>query len=147
MTKILLVGELNPYGADPDMALYPLPEHASGNRLRQILGLSLSAYLHDHDRVNLCTGKWSLRAARDKAEEIMREREPLGHGLVLCGRRVTDAFTEPGSAWPLLQVVRLSNTYVALLPHPSGLNRLWNDPATAVKAREVYTELAQLVRL
>lgn len=28
--RIVLVGELNPYGADPQFALYPTPRHAAG---------------------------------------------------------------------------------------------------------------------
>ena len=34
-----LVGEQNPYGADPNFALYPLPENAAGARLARFLGL------------------------------------------------------------------------------------------------------------
>ena len=38
-SRPILVGMNNPYGADPAMALYPLPERASGGRLARILGL------------------------------------------------------------------------------------------------------------
>ena len=31
--KVVLVGEQNPYGPDPEFALYPAPEGSSGHRL------------------------------------------------------------------------------------------------------------------
>ena len=67
--RILLVGESNPYGADPEFALFPLPERASGARLQEILRLSTGEYLRRHDRVNLCAeGKWSGPLARQSAQ-------------------------------------------------------------------------------
>ena len=57
-SRVLLVGEVNPYGADPRMALYHLPRGASGDRLREILGLDDATYIRRLSRVNLCTGRW-----------------------------------------------------------------------------------------
>lgn len=150
--KILLVGELNPYGADPEFALFPLPKYASGGRLREILGLSTRDYLLGHDRVNLCTGTWSRKAAREKAREILVERRTpegvpiVGKGLVLLGRRVIDSFCEPGGLQVNpLECVMFGGVHAALLPHPSGRNQLWNDPQTAVRARACYDQLRRTV--
>lgn len=140
--KILLVGELNPYGSNPEYALYPYPAHASGNRLRKILGLSLAAYLNEHDRVNLCGGTWSSRAARLKAREILETRAP-GSGVVLLGTKVAHAFdvAYPGG------VVHVTPRGLRLLvlPHPSGRNLVWNTPEMATDARARYTALRAAV--
>jgi hypothetical protein len=63
--RVVLVGESNPYGADPRYALYPLPPQASGGRLARILGLSARQYLRAFPhRVNLLTtARWAAPAA------------------------------------------------------------------------------------
>jgi hypothetical protein len=131
--KPLLIGELNPYGADPGFALYPLPEHASGGRLARILGLSRGEYLRRFDRVNLCTGKWSMRAARTAAAQ-------LHHGekgdKVLLGAKVCKAFKLPYTPFSAMYDVNTQQRYY-ILPHPSGLNRIWNEPGSAARAREL----------
>lgn len=139
MNKILLVGELNPYGADPAYALYPLPARASGEHLRIILGLTLRQYLKDHDRANLCTGEFRPDAAAAEAERLFA----LPYiGYVLCGRKVCDAF---GHMFEPFSVYTAHQKVVAILPHPSGRNRMWNDPSNEAKAREAYQMLVRRV--
>ena len=91
----LLVGESNPYGADPHFALYPFPESASGGRLAAILGMDAEQYLRPFDRVNLCTQnlrhwrqgsrEWDAAAARRRAERLPHEAR------VLLGAKVARA--------------------------------------------------------
>lgn len=83
--KPLIVGELNPYGSDPRYALYHLPRHASGNRLREIMGLTDVEYSRGLDKVNLCVGRWSLTAARAACELLFKEQRPC---FVLLGKKV-----------------------------------------------------------
>ncbi len=129
--KPLLVGEANPYGADPAFALNPLPEHASGGRLARILGLSRGDYLRIFDRRNLCPTTWSVPVARREAEAIMRV---LGRDVVLLGSKVAQAF---GLRYePFTTRGRLH-----LLPHPSGLSRAWNDPESIPRARALLAGL------
>lgn len=152
MNKILLVGELNLHSEDPRYALYPYPEHCSGGRLKEILGLSLTDYLKGHDRVNLCTGSWNMRKACDKAQQILLEGRLTngiakpGFGLVLCGRKVIDAFCQPeGMPVELFEVVSFYGVPAACLPHPSGRNRVWNDPRSVERARDAYETLRRIV--
>lgn len=128
--KPLLVGEVNPYGADPAMALYPLPEDASGGRLARILGLSRGEYLRRFDRVNLCTGAWSIRAAREASYRLRVEGPPK----ILLGQKVAAAFGFPAGP----HFGKVGNFY--FLPHPSGRNRIWNRPGAQEKARELLAE-------
>ena len=152
MKKILLVGESNPYGADPEYALYPLPEHASGGRLQRILGLTMGEYLRRHDRENLCVGPWSTPAARLAANAILNERidergiAKDGYGLVLCGRKVTDAFRHPdGLEVEMFECLLFRGVPAAILPHPSARNRIWNDPTNIEKARACYAQLRRFI--
>lgn len=139
LSRILLVGESNPYGADPTLALYPLPEHASGGRLARILGLSRSEYLRRHDRANLCDGPWRIREARVRARALFAPLPP-GAGVVLLGAKVAEAFGEPYTCYE----VRLRlGVHLLVLPHPSGLNRAWNAVGSVQRARDAYQTLCQ----
>ena len=130
--KPLLVGEANPYGADPDYALYSLPEHASGGRLARILGLSRTEYLRRFDRQNLCPMEWSLQTARENAERI---RGSSRAAVVLLGAKVTRAF---GLAYVPFTTV---GARFFILPHPSGLSRGWNAPEAVQRARDLVKHL------
>lgn len=151
----VFVGELNPYGGNPDHALYCRPRGSSGERLQRLVcGLHAETYL-GFPRYNLCTGKWSAPSARAAANEILaahvnRERHDV---LVLLGRKVVGAFFGGPFAlhpddWPgpfetdFLAYAPLGgraterepDTIVAL-PHPSGLCREWNAPGAFERAR------------
>jgi hypothetical protein len=132
--KPLLVGEANPYGADPYFALYPLPENASGGRLARILGLSEQRYLEAFDRRNLCPTAWSMKVARAEAAKILAEPE---RPVVLLGAKVAKAFGLPYA--PFTRSARLF-----LLPHPSGLNRIWNYRGSVERARELVADLLEV---
>jgi hypothetical protein len=144
--NVLLVGEDNPFSADPEFALYSSPDGCSGHRLMKILGLPEDQYLALH-RTNLCaSGAWSMVEARRRARLLSADRSAPWRTIVLLGRKVADAFDyeqpfftsgiEPHTtAWPV------PITYVSL-PHPSGRNqRLWTSGARD-RAREILRELA-----
>lgn len=153
--RVVLVGESNPYGADPHYALYPLPANASGGRLARILGFPsprqyLRAFPH---RVNLLVGnKWSAPATRAAADELLASL-PVGSGLVLLGTKVSAAFGadykmnvfEPRFTQVGAAVLR--GFWVVVLPHPSGLNRIWtSDPLAVTRARDAARSLCEKVR-
>lgn len=144
----ILVGEDNPYSRDPRYALYPAPEGSAGHRLCfEILGLSrVTDYIRAFDRANLCSGRWSIREARETARGLARGSHADGVWLILLGAKVASAFglphapfawdksapydRRPGDLeWPTIRVVQL--------PHPSGRSRAWNEPGAAARAREV----------
>lgn len=138
--SLLLVGELNPYGADPRFALYHLPRGASGNRLRLILGLSDVTY-HRLLKVNLCNNRFSVFAARTRAAEILA-RSNL-KVLVLLGRKVCDAFGTMKRPFPTFFTVgQVAGRTLIYLPHPSGRCRLWSDESNLTKARALCREHA-----
>lgn len=155
--RIVLVGELNPYGADPQFALYPTPRHAAGDRLRRlVMGVRTPTYM-GFTRYNLCVGKWSTRDARWQARAILAMHQ--GDLLVLLGRKVTGAFFRgalPELNWPaefsrswLCHPSRIATREfdnIVVLPHPSGLCRSWNEPGAFERARAVLREVAPWVQ-
>lgn len=139
LTRPLLVGELNPYGGDPSVALYPLPPHASGGRLQRILGLSTTQYLRLFDRANLCVGAWDLAEARASAGQILAD--PTRTHLVLLGAKVSRVFCGVFEPFTLRATPGRPGQLVATLPHPSGLSRAWNEPGAELRARELLARL------
>jgi len=134
-TRVLLVGEVNPFGGNPRMALFYHPRTSSGNRARLILGLSDGDYVRYCGRVNLCVGRFELGAARVAAATLLSSRTELV--FVLLGLRVRQSFFVPRLYEPS---VRAGKTLVAV-PHPSGRCRAWNDPSVASRVRDLLREL------
>jgi hypothetical protein len=136
----LLVGEANPYGGDPEYALWPAPRGCAGDRLcRLVLQMGEEEYLDRFERVNLCPSTWSIRVAREQAARLRSERDGP---VVLLGAKVCDAFRMaflPFTArvWPEHGARQLR---FVTLPHPSGLSRLWNEPGAYARARQVLRE-------
>ena len=139
----LLVGETNPYGADPHFALYPEPRGCAGWRLCvPILGLAPDVYLARFDRANLlATGSWSEPAARRAASALAATGDER-RMFVLLGAKVTAAF-QPHFATTLIPFQRyfLGRSPVVVLPHPSGRCRVWGQKPDAVaRARALVLE-------
>ena len=98
--RLLLVGEDNPYGADPEFALYCYPPGCAGYRLRRIFGLPQYQYLGLH-RKNLCDGTWSKDRAKIRARELLDPQAPWDV-MVLLGRKVTETFEKIALDAPLV---------------------------------------------
>jgi len=129
--RILVVGEVNPYGSRAEFALYHLPRGASGDRLRALMGLSDGDYLKYCSRTNLCLEKWVLGAARRRAEELLSER--LEVVFILLGSRVRLAFGGPSAFCVKTVGGERGEVVLVGLPHPSGRNRLWNDSSSRLR--------------
>ena len=119
----------------------------SGDRLAELFGYESRAALADSWRlVNLLgywpgpetTGNGSAFPAAEARAAAARIR--LADGSLLCGRRVAAAFglvNAPYFAWRDVDGRR-----VAVVPHPSGVSRWWNDPENVARAREFLAALA-----
>jgi len=151
--RVYLVGELNPYGTEAEYALYPLPERSAGGRLCSlILGMNRGAYCRIFERRNLCVGKWSALAARHAAEAI--RKEAVGGVVVLLGSKVSKAFQVPFEPFSVLHENSVEACRhrdlaageevraIAVLPHPSGLCRLWNEWDSIPRARRAVLDAA-----
>lgn len=138
--KPVLIGEVNPYGGDPYYALYPAPDGCAGHRLCcLILGMGRAAYLDAFERTNLCERRWSMPAARKRAEELADgglsgddEEQPL----ILLGAKVAKAFELPFRPYEQF------GEDLLVLPHPSGLCRLWSEASAIERARAAVRAFA-----
>ena len=137
--RVLLVGESNPFGADPRYALHPRPPGCTGARLCYgILGMTAHEYLRTFDRVDLLTGpRWSVPWAREAANALTARYR------VLLGARVAEAhgfdfrpFTHVDAGWGR----------GVILSHPSGRSRLWGDAGAVERARRLVLDLVALAR-
>lgn len=149
--KPLLVGESNPYGSDPEYALFPNPGNSAGARLARILGMDVSAYLRAFDRVNLIPGMvcpcdrhrggWCPPCARAAAKGLTAPFR------VLLGARVTAAH---GAQFHPFTTVEFGGGerrgWWLLLPHPSGRSRLWNDPVNTPRVRAAVSLIRDFAR-
>ena len=142
-TKILLVGESNPHNVSPYLVMYPYPRGSAGYRLCvDILGMRVNEYLDKFVGMNICKKHWDQKEARFNGDIMMESRL---HPMILLGSKVCRALKVPfapftvkdcGLSWPY-----------AVLPHPSGRCRLWNEPRAPARARECVGKLESIVRL
>jgi hypothetical protein len=139
--RVLLCGELNPYGADPEFALYCHPPGCSGARLRLILGLSEDQYLDLH-RANLCAGAWSKEQAKARALELLAPDSPWSV-MVLLGRKVTETFEKlDGMSIIAFSSRECRGKTLVSLPHPSGRNAALWDLRARDRTRQILRSLA-----
>jgi uracil-DNA glycosylase len=149
--RVLLVGELNPYGGPDSNALVPWPNNCAGARLQsRILGLPEEVYLAMHRR-NLCRGTWSIVEARAAAWACLSATtgpHPWTT-IVMLGQKVRAAFARYQMGFSLTADVHMEpfttrtaqGVTLVALPHPSGRNAAsWGDAAVH-RARKMLAEL------
>jgi len=140
-SKVLLIG-MAPGHGDPTKPL----EGRIGKRLAQLANLTEQEYLDRTLRCNLVQkdvprGKWPMSLASAEAIKIREERWKGCQKVILLGKLVAEAF------WPKLKPDFLSaweygrGVWIWVFPHPSGLNRWWNDPANLNKAQRVLRNI------
>ena len=166
--RVLLVGEDNPQSAKPQHALWPIPSKGSpgcaGRNLQsKILRVAHSTY-YGLWRTNLCLprlveyeghgsgemvpGRWNLDEARRRAT-ILSLRAVPWRTIIMLGRKVAGAFEwatgEAVKQWEWSIVWNdVEDDWIKLvaLPHPSGLTRAWNDPASYDRALDLLQRAA-----
>lgn len=146
--RTIFVGECNPLGSDPRYQLYDLPPNCSGYWLKRLLDWDDPVY-RAHWRTNLCIGEWNTKKAIERAELLfsdvfMLNLEPKWEAVILLGVKVRDAFAKsinlpPGTLMPPFDdaVFRAHGVWMCVVPHPSGRNRIWNEPGARGKAAHV----------
>lgn len=132
---------------------------ASGARLAKLAGLGLEEYAARFARANLLDA-WPGPAGRlgggdafdlADARAAWRDLLPHVHGrpVVLLGRHVARAAGLADAPW--WEWAALSwrprrrgwlRAQVAVVPHPSGVSRWWNDPDGVLRAAAWWSRLA-----
>lgn len=120
--KVLFIGMNNPRGDEP---FWPAPTGSAGERLwrmiNEAVGWDRETYLMRTDRVNFCDGPaFSEARARERVDEISAMMQ--GRQAVLVGEVATRLLDGP-------RVWLQRDGDVVAIPHTSGLNRFYNEPA------------------
>lgn len=135
--SLTIVGQApNRHGlSDPDEVL----TGRSGRKIAEIAGLSFDDFLFIR-RVNL-NKRWNGKAGkgdrfmmsegRASAQRLLDEDH--GGGMVLLGRSVAKCFGLE-KCEPLTTVLAYGRRFF-IMPHPSGVNRWWNDPKNVKAAK------------
>jgi hypothetical protein len=136
--RVLLLGEDNPYGSEPEFALYCAPTGCAGHRLQShVLGIPRADYLGIW-RANLCTGGWSAKAARARALALTAGHDTPWRIVVALGVKVSSAF---GHA-DVRKAVTRAGIELVRIGHPSRRNTTYNKPAVVEAARGLVRAVA-----
>jgi hypothetical protein len=131
MRRPMVIGESNPHANV--QALSANVPGGTGDRLHKMLKLAVrdatvSDYHEVFDRRNLCGAVWRFEDAKDEASTLMyllqSDRAP--RTVVLLGNKVRRSFSVLSEAKGINPVVWGNTTFYSI-PHPSGLNRWYND--------------------
>ena len=148
--KPVIVGMNNPYSVDPKYALYPHPTGSAGHRLFEMLRAAGNRmnikvtplkYVDAFDRINLLNEtKWDPAKAKSLSPAVLAYLK--GRTVVLCGKSSANILgmqkVDFGTT-PKFDTYWDFSYYV--IPHPSGLCREYNDPATVRSVGDLLLEL------
>lgn len=127
--KPLIIGEAPSKNAITDRPI----EGRIGKRLASAAGLSYERFLDHFDRANLLSIRqdvvgtgftFNILAAKVAASRLAEKFEP-GQIVLLLGGRVSESF---GLHSGYFEEHVVNEACVYILPHPSGINRWFNDP-------------------
>lgn len=124
----LIVGENPGKRTHQDLPLFPWPERSAAGRLLTMSRLKPGEYLGGLWRRNLCdTKKWVRTEAEKRARLLVTALFDQSRDLrvVLCGVKVARAFGLSETFWTPQRLE--SRQECVVIPHPSGLNRIYNE--------------------
>lgn len=134
----LIVGENPGRKTHPSLPLFPWPTTSSAGRLVSMAEVTPGEYLSGLYRRNLCDtrGEFDLDDARERAREILTALFdlPKAFRVVLCGSKVARAFDVDRPFWVSGRLE--SRQRFVVIPHPSGLNRVYNDRSARRNTRD-----------
>jgi hypothetical protein len=148
--KIGLVGEAPGPRTRADCPFYPYPPQSAAGRLLAYLGWTRAQYLTTFARINLLS-EWPgpsfpVGKARECVPHVVAALHP--RPMLLMGKGVAAAFGV--SVIPPLSLVKIPLAHrergtvlaeVAIVPHTSGRNLWYNDPANRLAVREFVNSL------
>jgi uracil-DNA glycosylase len=137
--KLALLGEAPGPNTRADLPFYPYPERSAAGRLLSILGWTRSEYLRTFARANVLDAypgpTFPVVQGRIAAHAKARELAP--RPILLMGKGVSASFMLPADTpiltWVEKRLILTAPTpidvRVAIVPHTSGRNLFYNDPA------------------
>ncbi|QGZ13909.1 hypothetical protein PP939_gp261 [Rhizobium phage RL38J1] len=146
--RTILLGMNNP---DPNDAFSTKKPGASGARLLSFMNEYLAKMFVQEpiqiggfdfercfDRRNaLDSSQWDMQKASENRDNILKSVK--GRRIIAFGSATMTAL---GLHQPCLRWHTINGTEWCFAPHPSGLNRMYNDPAVRIKMGEIlWTEM------
>lgn len=154
--RVLLIGQAPSAATNPDLPLYPHNRSCAGGRLVEFFGITKGEYLNSYDRCNLLPfypgksgrgDRFPMREARLCASAV----SPFlsGRVVIFVGRSVATAFGYDKRVIDFFtwreRTRRGSPFTFGLIPHPSGLNRVFNSTESRVRAKRFHAEAMQKI--
>jgi len=138
----MLIGEAPGPQGDSRLPLFCDPPGCAGDRLRRYAGLSPQDYLGRLRRVNMCRElPWSSDRARVQRKLIVDWLKCRDNFLNDIPLRVVLLGNKVARMWDLesadFRCGWIEGVDVVAIPHPSGLNRVYNDPENELRAGRV----------
>ncbi len=153
--RIVLIGQAP--GSSEDRG--PLVGGPTGNRLRDLTGLTLLQYCRTFERRNLIP-YYPGRAGGGKGDFFPRIEarvianqmalELIGRKVIFVGIAVAEAFDAIAVRpfeWRMYRTAQMNigqYFHGAAIPHTSPINHYWNSPANVATAREFFLRILSL---
>lgn len=140
-----IIGEAPGPNTSPKLPVFPLPRSSAGGRLLSYSRMAAGRYLGVFWRRNVYTHlqPWSVPEARERASFIVDDLNKNGiRRVVLLGGKVGAAFGLP-EIWSHGFASQLE---LAVIPHPSGRCRIYNDDSAQRRAGAILRWAARLRR-
>jgi hypothetical protein len=133
---IYILGERPGPNTDKSVALYPHTNTGAAARLFRLLSLTQEVYLANTSRLNAVDDQSSTAStvARQRVEEFHRSAGQ--NPFIVLGKSALKAMPVRYRKMQFGDIVE----NVLLLPHTSGVNRVWNDPAFTAKMQRIARE-------
>jgi uracil-DNA glycosylase len=148
-SKVVLVGQAPGRNGDPKTPLFG--GRGTGKKLADLFGMDRKKYEDSFKRMNVLDAwpgragkgdRFPIRDARAAAKQKLRALR--GRTVVFVGIGTAAVFGfDPGRP---LKWAGFNGGVAAVLPHPSGVNRWWNDQANGRKTRSFAWVLMKKIR-
>jgi hypothetical protein len=134
---IFILGERPGPNTNPSIALYPHTTTGAAARLYRLLSLTKEEYLANTARLNAVddpASSTSSPVARLRVEYFLFEA--ASEPFIVLGKSALKAMPPKYRKMQFGDII----DNVLLLPHTSGVNRVWNDPVFTAKMQKIARE-------
>lgn len=133
MSHVLFIGQGPAKDAEP---YRPLEGH-NAEKLARLLGILPAHFVNRYARINL-NSEWIGKVGKGDVFDLAEGRRAAAVLLqgswthyVLLGKQVAKSFDVREG---FLETVHHGRKHFFILPHPSGINRWWNEPENVTSA-------------
>jgi len=153
LARVIVIGESPGPKGQAAFPLFPHPARSAGYRLAQMTGLVRAEYLRHFRRLNLVPShqgpNWPATIARDAADNLAGGGMLSGYRVLLLGAKVWRAFGGANKDFSYCRWYKRYGRlwspgyYIAVIPHPSGRNLLYNKSSVRQHVESFLRALAK----